>query len=356
MTMTVNNASCNADGSASVNVSGGTPPYTYSWPNGSTTYNTTGLSSGNYILSVTDTNGCAATKNFVIINSPLSYQSVPICMVTVDSLSQHNIIVWDKSTVLNVDSFIVYREISTNNYEPIARLPYSAPSQFTDTVKTLYFPNTGNPNAGTYRYKIQCHDTCGGYSEKSPYHNTIYFLNSSGNFYWTTPYTIENGANPVASYVLMRDDNSTGNWHDVASVAGTQQMVSDPLYVIYQATGSWRVRTQWSISCSPSYKDVNTAFGSSLSNIYSNYITVGVNENSLNNRVNIYPNPANTKIEILTSKKSEIEILNIEGQILKSMNANETNTTIDISAFARGMFFVYVRTENGIAIKKFIKE
>ena len=31
-------------------------------------------------------------------------------------------------------------------------------------------------------------------------------------------------------------------------------------------------------------------------------------------------------------------------------------TTIDISALASGMYFVKVKTENGIAVKKFIKE
>lgn len=54
------------DGSASVSVTGGAPPYTYAWSNAATTSSITGLSSGNYSLNVSDANGCAA----YIINSP----------------------------------------------------------------------------------------------------------------------------------------------------------------------------------------------------------------------------------------------------------------------------------------------
>lgn len=49
------------DGSASVNASGGVPPYTYSWSNSATTQTITGLSAGVYSLTITDANGCAKT-------------------------------------------------------------------------------------------------------------------------------------------------------------------------------------------------------------------------------------------------------------------------------------------------------
>ena len=49
------------DGTASANVSGGTPPYTYNWTNGETTQTITGLISGSYNVTVTDANGCTTT-------------------------------------------------------------------------------------------------------------------------------------------------------------------------------------------------------------------------------------------------------------------------------------------------------
>jgi hypothetical protein len=57
------NVKCNAgaDGSATATVSGGASPYTYSWNNGKTTANITGLATGTYTVTVTDANSCIKT-------------------------------------------------------------------------------------------------------------------------------------------------------------------------------------------------------------------------------------------------------------------------------------------------------
>lgn len=55
---TTNESISRDDGTASVSASGGTIPYTYSWSNGSTDSLITGLTSGFYIVTVSDANGC----------------------------------------------------------------------------------------------------------------------------------------------------------------------------------------------------------------------------------------------------------------------------------------------------------
>ena len=96
--------------------------------------------------------------------------------------------------------------------------------------------------------------------------------------------------------------------------------------------------------------------------IYSNPITVTVNactditENNFENNFDIYPNPANDKIEISVSQKSQINILDIEGQLIKTLAASGTKTNVDISALPCGVYVVLVKTEKGISVKKFIKE
>lgn len=358
VSITPTDATCLGNGTASANVSGGTSPYSYAWSNGQTTSGAANLSAGTYTLTVSDTNNCVATQTVAINNNPAPFASAPLCMVTVDSASQYNIVTWDKTAFTNIDSFIVLREISTGNYHPIAALPYNALSQFTDTVRTKYFPNTGDPNAGTYRYKLKMRDTCGNYSILSPYHNTIYFLNNNGTFYWTLPYTIENSPNPVSSYVLLRDDNSTGNWQAVSSVAGTQQTISDPLYSVYQNTASWRVQTQWSISCNPTIKAAQPAqssFNSSYSNIYTN-VGIGMQQHDLNSPVKVYPSPNMGAFTIEAAATNvRIEIYNVLGekvyakQLIRGVNPVETN-------LPNGTYVARIVSEIGIVSKKIIIE
>jgi surface protein len=63
------NVTCygSSDGSATVSISGGTAPYTYSWsPNGGTAPTAAGLAAGTYTVTVTDANGSVITKVFTI--------------------------------------------------------------------------------------------------------------------------------------------------------------------------------------------------------------------------------------------------------------------------------------------------
>jgi gliding motility-associated-like protein len=63
------NVSCNggSNGSATVSVTGGTTGYTYSWsPSGGTLATASGLSAGNYTVTVTDANSCTATRSFTV--------------------------------------------------------------------------------------------------------------------------------------------------------------------------------------------------------------------------------------------------------------------------------------------------
>lgn len=51
------------------------PPYTYLWSNGQTTQTATGLTAGNYTVSVVNGNGCTATGTVTITDNPATFNS-----------------------------------------------------------------------------------------------------------------------------------------------------------------------------------------------------------------------------------------------------------------------------------------
>ncbi|TAL58018.1 MAG: T9SS type B sorting domain-containing protein [Bacteroidetes bacterium] len=73
-----------SNGSITASASGGTSPYTYSWnPSAGTSSAATGLSSGNYTLTVTDSNGCILSDT-ISISSPLPLSNTFSNLANVD--------------------------------------------------------------------------------------------------------------------------------------------------------------------------------------------------------------------------------------------------------------------------------
>ena len=308
--------------------------------------------------SYTDGNGCSnttASQSTTVLAQPAPPS---ICAVTVDDASVYNIIYWDKTNYRNVDSFIVYRETGSG-YQQIGAVSDTALSEFIDTARYLYFPNTGNPNAGTYRYKLQIRDSLGNYSPMSDFHNTIYILQTNGTFTWNA-YEIEGQpvplpANTLMSYDLWRDDFSTGNWHIVNSVSGSQLTQTDVSWTsTLQNTASWRIATNWNIMCSPTRSLVNT----SHSNIrHSSLIGVGINQAEMNDAVSVYPNPANDEVTIelgIGMKDLNITIYNMVGELVYSSEMTNQQKMIDISAFAKGIYTVEVENKDAKVFKKLV--
>jgi hypothetical protein len=82
----------------------------------------------------------------------------------------------------------------------------------------------------------------------------------------------------------------------------------------------------------------------------------GIENYIIQNKFRIYPNPVIDNLTIESQQKSTIEISNIQGQLVKTITASEGKTNIDVSSFPCGVYVVQVKNENGVAVKKFIKE
>ncbi|MFN6040194.1 MAG: T9SS type A sorting domain-containing protein, partial [Bacteroidota bacterium] len=282
-----------------------------------------------------------------------------ICMVAVDSLSLNNVIYWDKS-LYAADTFYVYRDTANYNYALIGKVPYDSLGQFVDTVRTLYSAN-GDPNASSWRYKISYGFPCPSgrsMSQMSPWHQTLFMINSGGSFMWTM-YQIEGQSLPVSglvNYLFKRDNLSDGNWNVIQALSASSAAYTDQNYNQYQSTASWRVETFWGVSCDPTRSIINTT-RSNVRGIVAPPTAVGSNENNFSEELTVFPIPVsnseNLFVKFNENRISSVEIIELSGRLLlQKSNLNEPAVSFDINSISAGTYFVNVFDKSG---KKYSK-
>ncbi len=77
------------------------------------------------------------------------------------------------------------------------------------------------------------------------------------------------------------------------------------------------------------------------------------NENSVEN-FNLFPNPTSGTITIETKGIEKVDIYNITGSLIKTVNTGGDNLKLDLSNQKKGMYFVKVKTHNTTIIKKLL--
>ncbi len=326
----------------------------------SNTLTTTVLSTATptqYSVTVTLNNGCVV-KGTVNVTR---YAPTPdICLTTVDTLGLNNDVFWEKTLYTNVDSFIVYREVSTNVYKRIAAISNNAYSGYTDTARSIG-PANGDPNFTSYKYKLQIRDVCGNYSALSLWHQTIFIQDQqNGNFNWN-PYAIESSGTPVTVYDLFRVNLSNGTYSLVTST--TAGFATDPQYSSWQTTARWRVQAN-GFNCNPTNK-TNGVLDQKIktkSNIKNDKLVGIKNYELLNAAISTYPSPAKDIVFIdsrsLANVDMIIELQNALGQTVYSKKYTASSNEkyqIETTAFANGIYFVNIKQENKtVAVKKII--
>lgn len=83
---------------------------------------------------------------------------------------------------------------------------------------------------------------------------------------------------------------------------------------------------------------------------------IGINEINPTNQISVFPNPASNNITIENKQQAIIEISNVEGQIIKTIAANNNKMNIDISTLSKGMYYIKVKGQNDVVVEKFVKE
>lgn len=325
----------------------------YLWSNGSTTQDLIGVPPGLYTVNAVDSNGCVGTFSREITSIAPSVQE--ICIVTVDSATNRNKIMWEKAQLTGVDHYNIYREGSVMDFfYKIAEVPYDTMSIYVDMV--------ANPNTRSWRYKISAVDLCGNESELSSPHKTLHL-------------TINDGINQTVNLIWDSYEGFQYYTFDVwrfSSGAGWVQLDSLPANLWTYTDNPPSAEQLWymvavnkSIGCYPSSTDKSQTgpYSQSISNIDDYGIFVGINNHIVSkDNILIYPNPAKTKLNIQVGNEAgcsySVKIWNSIGQMMYRCKDFISNYQLDINGYKAGLYFVEVinNTTGQSTIQKIVFE
>jgi len=88
---------------------------------------------------------------------------------------------------------------------------------------------------------------------------------------------------------------------------------------------------------------------------------VGITENTPNNKLSLYPNPATNSLtlnlaQLKSLQNTTVSIYDIQGKLLMQQNIYQLQTELNIAAFAKGIYFVKVTNDKETIQTKFVKE
>ena len=302
---------------------------TYLWSNGNQTPTDTVTLSGNYSVQVFNAAGCSNTSSSFAVN--MSGTSTPnVCLVTVDSATGKNLVIWEKASKIRIDSFVIYKEQNQlNNFVPIAHVSVNAMSTYLD--------NNSTPAQQADRYKIAILDSCGVEGLLSTPHKTIHLtINQGLGSVWNLIWTPYEGIS-FASYKIYREDANgvVQLLNTVPSNITSYTDVNPPSGVL-----NYYVTVVHPNGCTPTQKQASTIESSS------NRVSIQSNTNiaALNfAQINVYPNPATSYLIIdAVPMQVEVQLTDLLGQCIQKKRLQAGRNQMDISSLAAGVYLLHI--------------
>lgn len=87
-----------------------------------------------------------------------------------------------------------------------------------------------------------------------------------------------------------------------------------------------------------------------------NCLTIGIETYEKPSLISIYPNPSSGYLSIELPLNSELEIINLNGKIIRRLVADSETITIDISGLSKGLYVLNITSDNKTITKKVIKQ
>ena len=241
-------------------------------------------------------------------------------------------------TVLNTDvcsgTDVLFYNTSTNASLCQWFFDGGTPATSTDCNPTVIYDT-----AGVYQVKLVVSNSFG--SDSVIYNNYINVEQSPVAYFTYSP---TNGGIPLTVYFTNSSDFANSYFWNFGD--GMTSTDYNP-YHIYYSTGNYNVSLiAYNTNCSDTFA-VNNAID----------ITTDIADNNLNDGIIIYPNPASTYVQI-ESKKFKVksyEVYNVYGQNVKQLKTCDSKFIIKVADLSKGIYFIKLQTEQGVLIRKFIK-
>ena len=326
---------------------------------------------GIYTVVVTNSNNCSTTSAPVNVNVNPS-PSVAITAHGNTTFCQDSVLLtanytagltyqWQKNNVnLNGATDTLLEVYQTGNYSVVVTNPYNctATDNVTITVNPLPIANAGNDKNICHGDTVTLNATGGAtYSWNNGVTQGVPFVPQTTSTYIVTVTTVNNCSAQDSLKITVHPlppaptITASGNALLSSSATGNQWFfngnpISGATSQIYNAAvvGFYQVQFTDSNGCK------------SKSNIIN--ITVGIEENEVNNYIHIYPNPTTDKLTIETNSNTEqrLEILNLIGQTVYITSIINKKATINTSAFANGVYILKLYSDKETVVRKFVKE
>jgi hypothetical protein len=348
------------NGSIDISIPGDNGPYEYLWSNGDTVQDLTCVPSGEYTMTVAfKDSACASVADITI---PAVLDPVPICMVTVDTATEHNMIIWQEPYYPeSLSAFNIYRE--TEGYEVFELIGTRLINEESFYIDTDRVANTA---VKSWKYKLSVVDTCGNESELYGFHKTMHLEVNEG---------------PGNTMILTWDNYSGFDYFTchiyryspeeglvkIFSKASTPELIFNTYTDLTPPDSGYNyfIEIESPYSCTSQKKATshNSVRSNKAKQVSSTGIkSPGLPENLLN--MGLYPNPNNgTFILILNFQNPEVLLIRIydsngrlvtERKTAVQLSRHEENFNLDGSG--PGVYFIQVITNEGVVNKPFIIE
>lgn len=357
------NANCNqSNGGIAVNFvqdpNGGTLATSWSWSNGTTTQNNFSLAAGTYTITATSgsvNQPCYAEKTIIVgTKAPLAQ---PICLVTVDTATTTNLVVWERTETSGIDHYNIYRESDlAGNYQLIDTVMAGSLSFFNDVV--------ASPMDRSWRYKLSAVNACGAESPISTEHKTLHLntILNVGNGSFDVLWDDYEGSGNVNGYVVWRKTDQV-NWVPASPIIplgiSSYNDVPPPL-----STGvDYYIELVLNSPCTAEKaQDFNTtrsnrergqfAAGDGVDGASSN----GISENYLNEII-MYPNPTQGAVTFVQSGHETItfRVSSLSGKVVSTLTSNESKVELQLGDLQSGIYLVEISSAGSKITKRISK-